>query len=82
VFLQTITGAYTPACLSAANDPVETVTPPIWDAEACVISDPAEMLVAFKELRLLYAHSGFVVHRRCGRVSIQFVTRRVIVAMR
>jgi hypothetical protein len=28
VFLQAITGAYTPACLSAAYDPVETVTPP------------------------------------------------------
>jgi hypothetical protein len=26
--LQTITGAYTPACLFTANDPVETVTPP------------------------------------------------------
>jgi hypothetical protein len=29
VFLQAITGAYTPACLSAAYDPVETVTPPL-----------------------------------------------------
>jgi len=34
VFLQTITGAYTPACLFTANDPVETVTPP-YGAVAC-----------------------------------------------
>ena len=30
MFLQAITGAYTPACLSAASDPVETVTPPFF----------------------------------------------------
>ena len=28
LFLQAITGAHTPACLFAANNPVETVTPP------------------------------------------------------
>jgi hypothetical protein len=27
---QAITGAQTPACLFAASDPVETVTPPPW----------------------------------------------------
>jgi len=29
LFLRAITGAHTPACLLAANDPVETVTPPL-----------------------------------------------------
>ncbi len=28
MFFRTITGAQTPACLYAASDPVETVTPP------------------------------------------------------
>jgi len=37
VVLQAITGAHTPACLSAAYDPVETVTPPYcWNiSRAC-----------------------------------------------
>ncbi len=29
---QAITGAQTPACLYAASNPVETVTPPFWTA--------------------------------------------------
>jgi len=31
LFLQAIKGAHTPACLSAARDSVETVTPPCGD---------------------------------------------------
>jgi hypothetical protein len=37
---QAITGAQTPACLFAASDPVETVTPPPW----CAAGDPCQLL--------------------------------------
>jgi len=30
MFFQAITGAQTPACLFAASNSVETVTPPFW----------------------------------------------------
>ncbi len=49
MILGAITGVPTPACLSAASNPVEAVTPPLWELAPT-------LRWAFKELTPVYGN--------------------------
>ena len=69
IVLQTITGAYTPACLFTANDPVETVTPPKRKSSR-LHSAAAGMPVAFVDTLIIRADPDSGSREQMRRIPV------------